>query len=121
MTTRAARSTHARLLAGVCTTAMMMIAMPGTAFAQDAATTDAPAGDQGDEAKKPDATQPDAQGEIVVTGIRASLRNSINIKRNEDSMVEAVSAEGDLARDDDVAAIIAAVGTLHRDHAPKSG
>ena len=39
------------------------------------------------------APAPTDQGAIVVTGIRASLRNSIQIKRNERSVVEAVSAE----------------------------
>lgn len=55
-------------------------ALPGVALAQDAPATD---------------DQPQGQDDaaIVVTGIRAGLRNSINIKRNETSIVEAVSAE----------------------------
>lgn len=55
-------------------------ALPGIAFAQDTPATD---------------DQPQGQDDaaIVVTGIRAGLRNSINIKRNETSIVEAVSAE----------------------------
>lgn len=52
--------------------------------AQDAATTDAPAGD-----------------EIVVTGFRASLRSSIAVKRNLDVVAEIVSAE-DIGRLPDV-------------------
>src|SRR5690348_16739029 len=33
------------------------------------------------------------QGSIVITGIRASIRNSVNQKRNNSSIVEVVSAE----------------------------
>lgn len=43
---------------------------------------------------EPNATQPAAPpGAIIVTGFRGSLQNSINIKRRERSVVEAVSAE----------------------------
>jgi len=52
---------------------------------------------------EPNAPQPDQapgnipppkdEGAIVVTGIRAGLRSSVNIKRREQSIVEAVSAE----------------------------
>ncbi len=35
----------------------------------------------------------DASGDIVVTGIRASLRNSINLKRDAQGIVDAISAE----------------------------
>ena len=45
-----------------------------------------------DTASDPAADSADSQ-EIVVSGIRYSLTNSINIKRNTDSIVEAVSAE----------------------------
>ncbi|MFZ6754434.1 TonB-dependent receptor [Undibacterium sp. Dicai25W] len=38
------------------------------------------------------AQQPAAQ-EVVVTGIRASMQNAVNIKRNSNSVVDAVSAE----------------------------
>ena len=59
----------------------LVTALPGVAFAQDAAA-------QGDQ------TAPEtSQDEIVVTGLIAGLQNSINIKRNETSIVEAVSAE----------------------------
>ena len=41
-----------------------------------------------------DQTAPEATGdEIVVTGLRAGLQNSINTKRDETSIVEAISAE----------------------------
>src|SRR4029079_13748432 len=42
---------------------------------------------------QPSAQQPADSGAIVVTGIRRSLQDSINIKRRERSVVEAVSAE----------------------------
>ncbi|MDB5455946.1 MAG: TonB-dependent receptor [Caulobacter sp.] len=54
------------------------IAGPGAAWAQQAPP-------------QPDA--PNAVEEVVVTGIRAGIQNSINIKKNETSIVEAVSAE----------------------------
>jgi len=40
-----------------------------------------------------EATEEDSGAEIVVSGIRYSLANSINTKKNNDSIVEAVSAE----------------------------
>jgi iron complex outermembrane receptor protein len=38
-------------------------------------------------------SQPAQLGAVVVTGIRAGLETSVNIKRNSDSIVEAISAE----------------------------
>lgn len=80
------RSTRARLLSnfalGVSTIAL---AMPVAALAQDAS---APAGAQAD----PQAAPP-AENDIVVTGIRASLRQAIDIKRNAQGVVDAISAE----------------------------
>ncbi|KAK0357690.1 hypothetical protein LTR94_038427, partial [Friedmanniomyces endolithicus] len=35
----------------------------------------------------------DAEGEIVITGIRASQARAIEVKRNADSVVEAISAQ----------------------------
>jgi iron complex outermembrane recepter protein len=64
-----------RLLTGVATSAALLFASAGLAQAQDTA-----ADDEGSE-------------EVVVTGFRASLVNSANIKRNSTSIVEAVSAE----------------------------
>ncbi len=59
-------------------TLALAVALPVKAWAQDV-----PAADDGQS----------AEDEIVVTGIRAGLQNSINIKRDETSIVEAVSAE----------------------------
>lgn len=42
---------------------------------------------------EPNTTKTEAQGAIIVTGIRRSLQDSIQIKRNSASVVEAVSAE----------------------------
>ncbi|RZJ00890.1 MAG: TonB-dependent receptor [Brevundimonas sp.] len=58
----------------------MAVALPTTALAQ----TPAPA------PQDPDATELD---EVIVTGLRRGLADSISIKRNETSIVEAVSAE----------------------------
>ncbi len=89
------RSFKARLLAhcaiGVSTAAL--IAMPGTASAQDAAAT---LGNPGPSQIDPQAT-PSADTEIgddiVVTGIRASLREAVDIKRDGQGVVDAISAE----------------------------
>lgn len=61
-------------------TLALAVALPVKAWAQDA-SADQAADDQ------------NAESEIVVTGIRAGLQNSINIKRDQTSIVEAVSAE----------------------------
>ena len=63
-----------RLLIGASIVAMGLAAQP--VLAQDAAGADEPQGD-----------------EIVVTGIRASLRNALNIKRDSQGVVDAISAE----------------------------
>ena len=81
-----------RLLIGVSTLAIAGI--PAPAFAQDAPET-ATAGQAGDsQTAPPDAAQEAASDEaIVVTGIRASLQKSMNIKRNAQGVVDAISAE----------------------------
>jgi len=91
------RSSRTWLLAG---TSLLLFA-PSAAFAQDAT----PPSDQqqpADQEPPADTTtapgdvsaQPPAdEGAIVVTGIRRSLQDSIQIKRNSASVVEAVSAE----------------------------
>jgi iron complex outermembrane receptor protein len=54
--------------------------LPAQAWAQDSGAT-------------ADQDQPPADDEIVVTGLRAGLQNSINVKRQNTSIVEVVSAE----------------------------
>ncbi|PSJ37068.1 TonB-dependent receptor [Allosphingosinicella deserti] len=64
---------------------------PGYAAAQEAQTTADPVGgDQGDTTSEDPAVSGE---EIVVTGIRASQARAINVKRNADSVVDAISAE----------------------------
>lgn len=58
-------------------------ALVAPAYAQTAAQTAEPAATQ----------EPTEVGEIVVTGIRASQTQSINVKRNETALVDAISAE----------------------------
>lgn len=93
------RSTRARraLLLGGCSS---LVLLPSVAFAQ--ATSDQteptaqqqPAPTTPGEPKVPQPKlQPKDQGGIVITGIRRSLQDSIQIKRNNASVVEAVSAE----------------------------
>ena len=92
------RSSRTWLMAG---TSLLLFA-PSAAFAQD--STQPPADQQqpadqqppADTATAPgdvSAQQPTDEGAIVVTGIRRSLQDSIQIKRNSASVVEAVSAE----------------------------
>lgn len=77
-------------LASAASTLAMAMAFAGVAHAQNAPTDPAAAPQPG----QPDATKPAADpGEIVVTGIRAGLRNSIDTKRKEQGIVEAISAE----------------------------
>ena len=70
-------SRRMRRSAFVGASVVAMVAAAGQAQAQDAAA--APAGDAGEE--------------IVVTGIRASLEESMNIKRDAQGVVDAISAE----------------------------
>ena len=46
-----------------------------------------------DQADKIDTTQVDNENEIVVTGIRASLESAQNIKKNSDTVVDAITAQ----------------------------
>ena len=66
----------------------------GAAWAQDAAAT---VGNPGPSEITPNAEQAPVEdagdNEIVVTGIRASLREAVNIKRNGQGVVDAISAE----------------------------
>jgi len=76
-------STLARSTSAIAVAVCMML--PGAALAQTAANEAAAAAAPGqDEAAGPD---------IVVTGIRASLERSIDIKRNSSGVVDAISAE----------------------------
>ncbi|HWT53048.1 MAG TPA: TonB-dependent receptor [Caulobacter sp.] len=77
-TTSGARPSIRRFYA-TASAAAITLAIAGPGWAQSAAQT-APAEDDTVEA-------------VVVTGIRAGIQNSINIKKNETSIVEAVSAE----------------------------
>lgn len=73
-----------RLVLGV--SAAAMAAASGTAFAQDSAST---AGIPGDSETQDQSTGDD----IVITGIRASLREALEIKRDAQGVVDAISAE----------------------------
>ena len=93
MVIRPLRSRRAMLLAGGCCSSLLALALPAQAFAQTAdqttQTDQSVATGPGDVNAQPPADK-DA---IVVTGIRRSLQDSINIKRRERGTVEAVSAE----------------------------
>jgi iron complex outermembrane receptor protein len=84
------------MLAGGCCSSLLVI-VPSAAFAQT------PPGQTPEEQQQqtqvptspgePNSTAKEPPGAIVVTGIRRSLQDSIQIKRNSASVVEAVSAE----------------------------
>ncbi|WP_230635768.1 TonB-dependent receptor [Sphingomonas sp. Leaf4] len=70
------------LLSGAASITVLGLAVPAAAQTPTGTTPDAPA------------TQTDGAGdEIVVTGIRASQARSIEVKRNADSVVDAISAQ----------------------------
>lgn len=71
---------RARLLAGAAIGAVGLLAIAGTAAAQDAPV----------QADPDEATEID---EVIVTGIRAAIQNSIAAKRNNSSIVEVITAE----------------------------
>ena len=79
------RSSSRMLKLGLTTSALALSAtVAGTAFAQD---TD-------ESARAAEDTILDENGDvIVVSGIRYSIANSINLKRDNDSIIEAISAE----------------------------
>ena len=79
-----------RLLIGV--SSLALVAAPVPAFAQDAATTGGQPGDS-EIPPAPPAAQAESDDAIVVTGIRASLRESMDIKRNAQGVVDAISSE----------------------------
>jgi len=76
---RSSGSTSRTRLALMSSVAALAIALPGAAMAQDPQTP-----------RDPEATELD---EVIVTGIRRGIADSISIKRDETSLVEAVSAE----------------------------
>jgi iron complex outermembrane receptor protein len=96
------RGSRAQLLAGACSTALLAFAIPTAASAQ-ASPEAQPATEAQPQEVEPVDTAPtpgdpntgaeqDGQ-DIVVTGIRAGVRGAINIKRREQGIVEAVTAE----------------------------
>ncbi|WP_114953796.1 TonB-dependent receptor [Sphingosinicella terrae] len=87
------RKLRVGLAAGVSVLATSLLAAP--AFAQDAAPSTAPSAEQGAAggAAAQGTTAGQGDEEILVTGIRASLDRAIDIRRNSDGIVDAISAE----------------------------
>ncbi|HEX8645235.1 MAG TPA: TonB-dependent receptor [Allosphingosinicella sp.] len=89
----------------LCTSSAAALAFAATpAFAQPATAEEQPAA-QDDPADDPSATSDPATAEgeeIVVTGLRASLRSSQNIKRNSEQIVDSIVAE-DIGKLPDIA------------------
>ncbi|VXC97700.1 TonB-dependent receptor [Sphingomonas sp. AX6] len=79
-----------RFLAGASVLSTMAIS--SAAFAQDTAAT---LGNPGPSEiqERPQSDDSGTDGDIVVTGIRASLREAVEIKRNAQGVVDAISAE----------------------------
>jgi TonB-dependent receptor len=74
------------LRSGVSIVALCVMSAAAPALAQDGSAAPAAQDDTQDPAAQDDAA-------IVVTGIRASLANSQNIKRNSDTVVDAITAQ----------------------------
>ena len=68
------RVVHAICVGGASTLSLTAVSMPS--FAADAT-----------------ASSPDELTEVVVTGLRASLQKSLDIKRDSDGIVDAISSE----------------------------
>jgi iron complex outermembrane recepter protein len=94
---RSLRAHRALLLAGGCCASLIAVTFPASASAQatppDQANPDAQQPENAPEPGDVNVQQPGDKEAIVVTGIRRSLQDSIQIKRNSASVVEAVSAE----------------------------
>jgi iron complex outermembrane receptor protein len=91
---RSLRSRRALMLAGGCCSSLLAAALPSVAWAQS--TSDQTTATQPADTTGPgdvNAQPPADKDAIVVTGIRKSIRDSIEIKRRERGVVEAVSAE----------------------------
>lgn len=78
-----------RVLGGASLTAL---AISTSAWAQ-VATPDAPASTAQKAESSSDASAPEAQPEIVVTGLRASIQSARDLKRDADVVVDSVSAQ----------------------------
>jgi TonB-dependent receptor len=88
--------TKARLISRFVTgvSGIALIGAPGGAWAQDAAATMGNTGpSEIQDQALPDAAAEQPGDDIVVTGIRASLREAVDIKRNAQGVVDAISAE----------------------------
>ncbi|MFZ3484089.1 TonB-dependent receptor [Sphingomonas sp. 3-13AW] len=83
----------------VTTSALALLAASPAAWAQDAQVPDAGQTSTDTGAPTPDQVpvagpaEPDASGEVVVTGLRRSLESAAAIKRNSDAIVDAIVAE----------------------------
>jgi iron complex outermembrane receptor protein len=73
-----------------CTASVLALAMAGPAFAQDAPASSSASGQATDSAQQPASND---GGDIVITGIRASLEAALDAKRNANAIVDSVSAE----------------------------
>ena len=80
-----------RIARDLMLSASVLVALCGTAHAQDAAADSAAAGTQG--AGAPQDAEPQAEGDIVVTGYRASIEESLSQKRQANAFVDVITAE----------------------------
>jgi TonB-dependent receptor len=88
------RSFRARTLSkmAIGVSALAIGGLPATVFAQDAAATMGNPGPS-EIQPQPPTDAPAGEDDIVVTGIRASLRQSVDLKRDGQGVVDAISAE----------------------------
>ena len=81
-----------------CAAALAAVGLPGGAWAQDVSVSGTPAPAP---ALESDAEDTDAADAIIVTGIRGGIERAVRIKRDADSIVDAISSE-DIGRFPDV-------------------
>jgi hypothetical protein len=107
-----------------CSASLAALALATPAWAQSQAeqpqTAQDSTADNTETEQEADAEEQGAQGEIVVTGIRASLRSSQNIRRNSDQIVDAIIAE-DIGKLPDIAVSDTATSGNPSSPAPSGG
>jgi len=82
----------ASLLCGAALFACATVPAHAQSNANSIAETGTPQADTPEQVRGPSETPPE-EADIVVTGIRASLRSSVATKRNADNIVDSISAE----------------------------
>jgi len=84
---------HGKILRASASALAIALFTPAVAHAQTASGPAPAAEDATADAPQADSPSTDKNGDIVITGFRGSLRNSLNAKRNSDVQIDAINAE----------------------------